>query len=76
VTQTIVERFDLSIPDGQGIKGADGRDYSWFGIGLSVLAIPFYIIGKYISSIGSVYTVSIIGLLIGAATAVLVFLSI
>jgi hypothetical protein len=27
VTQSIVERFDLSIPDGYGIKGADGWQY-------------------------------------------------
>src|SRR4030042_5447743 len=48
VTESLVQKFDLSIPSGLGVKGVDGRDYSWYGLGQSVLAIPFYIFGKAI----------------------------
>jgi len=72
VTRSIVEEFDLSIPSGLGVKGVDGRDYSWHGLGQSILAIPFYIIGKYISAPEN--AVSIMIQIFGAAIAVLVFL--
>ena len=72
VTKSLVERFDISIPDGFGIKGIDGKDYSWYGIGYSVISIPFYIIGKYTGSPEG--AVSMVNLLFGAMTAVLVFL--
>jgi len=72
VTKSIVERFDLSMPTGMGVKGIDGRDYSWFGLGNSLLAVPFYIIGKYLGTPEN--AVSIMNLLIGSATAVLVFM--
>jgi 4-amino-4-deoxy-L-arabinose transferase-like glycosyltransferase len=73
VTKSIVERFDLSIPHGLGIKGHDGRDYSWYGLGYSVLSVPFYGIGKS-AGINPEKTVSILNQLTGAATGVLVFL--
>jgi hypothetical protein len=72
VTESIVERSDLAIPDSLGIKGVDGRDYSWYGLGQSILAIPFYIIGKYVGTPEN--AVSIMNPLFGAATVVLVFL--
>ncbi len=71
VTKAIIERYDLSIPSGLGIRGADGQDFSWYGIGQSILAIPFYVVGKYISNPAAV---SIMNQLFGAAAAVLVFL--
>jgi len=70
VTKSLVENFDLSIYS--GVKGHDGRDYSWFGLGHSLLAVPFYIIGKYTGTPEN--TVSAINLIIGAATVSLVFL--
>ncbi|OGH05897.1 MAG: hypothetical protein A2W22_02540 [Candidatus Levybacteria bacterium RBG_16_35_11] len=72
LTRSIVERFDLSIPADFGIKGIDGRDYSWYGLGQSVLAIPFYLLGKYLSDPAN--AVSIMPQIFGAAAAVLVFL--
>jgi hypothetical protein len=72
VTKSIVERYDLSIPPENGVKGVDGRDYSWFGLGSSLLAVPFYVIGKYFNTPEN--TVSIMNLLVGSATAVLVFM--
>jgi hypothetical protein len=72
VTKSIVERLDPSIPDGLGIKGVDRRDYSWYGLGQSVLAIPFYIVGKYIGTPENAF--SIMNQLLGAAAAVLILL--
>ncbi len=53
VAQSIVERGDFSMPLAgpanamvPGIVGRDGRRYSWFGIGQSLAAIPFYALGK------------------------------
>jgi 4-amino-4-deoxy-L-arabinose transferase-like glycosyltransferase len=73
LTKSIVERFDLSIPDGLGFKGADGKDYSWYGIAFSALAVPFYFVGK-LAGVLPENAVSIMNQLFGAATAVLVFL--
>jgi hypothetical protein len=72
VTKSIVEKYDLSIPKGMGVEGIDGRDYSWFGLGSSALSIPFYVIGKLIGTPEN--AVSIMNLLIGSATVVLIFL--
>jgi 4-amino-4-deoxy-L-arabinose transferase-like glycosyltransferase len=72
VTKSIVERFDLSIPKGLGVTGPDGRDYSWFGLGSSALAVPLYSIGAHVGT--PEYAVSLMNQLMGAATAVLVFL--
>ncbi|MCK4826679.1 glycosyltransferase family 39 protein, partial [bacterium] len=73
VARSIVERFDLSIPSGMGVRGADGREYSWFGIGSVILIVPLHIIGKTVG-IPPEDLVSIMNQLVGAATAVLVFL--
>jgi 4-amino-4-deoxy-L-arabinose transferase-like glycosyltransferase len=70
VAKSIIERLDVSVPE--GLRGADGRDYSWFGIGSALLAIPFYIIGKLIGV--PAIAISIMNQLFGAATIVLVFL--
>ena len=49
VTKSIAERFDLSIPEGsEGITGSDGRTYSLYGLGWSILAVPFYLSGKWL----------------------------
>ncbi len=73
VASSIVERFDVSVPEGIGIIGTDGREYSWVGIGSAILAIPFYIIAK-LAGFPPENAVSVINLLAGAATAVTVFL--
>ena len=71
-TKALVERGDLSIPDGSGIKGRDGKDYSWYGIGKSLLAVPFYVAGEIVGRPESV--VAIMNQLYGAASVVVVFL--
>jgi 4-amino-4-deoxy-L-arabinose transferase-like glycosyltransferase len=70
-TRAIVERFDLSVP-GQGIRGIDGRDYSWYGIGQPLMAIPFYAAGKFTGFPQA--AVSIMNELFSAGTVVLIFL--
>ena len=70
VAKSLIESSDLSVPD--GLKGVDGRHFSWFGIGSALLAVPFYIIGKLIGV--PEIAVSMMNQLFGAATVVLIFL--
>jgi len=72
VTKSIVERFDLSIPEGMGIKGIDGRDYSLYGLGWSAIAIPFYMMGKFVGS-EPANLLTVLNPLVGGATVALVF---
>ena len=72
VTRSLIERFDLSVPERIGMRGADGRYYSWLGIGFALLDTPFYVIGKLIGTSEIVF--SLINQIIGAATVVLIFL--
>jgi hypothetical protein len=72
VAKSIVERADISVAEGVGIIGDDGRKYSWLGIGTTIIAIPFYIIGK---SIGiPEFAILIMNLLFGAAAPIIIFL--
>lgn len=73
VTRSMVERFDVAIPDDTGLRGKDGRDYSWYGLGYSLLSVPFYLAGKW-TGISPETTVSILNQLAGAATGVVLFL--
>lgn len=70
--KSIIEKSDLSVPEGTGIRGADGRHYAFFGIGSTLLAVPFYLTGK-LMGVPPENAVSVINQLIGAATTVLVF---
>jgi 4-amino-4-deoxy-L-arabinose transferase-like glycosyltransferase len=72
VTKSLVERFDFSVPDGLGFKGTDGSEYSWYGLGQSLVAVPFYILGKAIGTPED--AVTLMNQVIGAAIAVVVFL--
>src|SRR4030067_1912919 len=75
VTKSIVERFDLSIPEGNpsNIRGVDGRSYSLYGLGWPILAVPLYIIGKIFVRDPANH-VLLLNPLAGAATVTLVFL--
>lgn len=73
VAASIVDRFDLTVTPDIGIQGADGRSYSWFGIGPVLAAVPFYIAGKF-SGVSPANYVCLFNLVIGALTAVLVFI--
>lgn len=73
VARSIMERLDLDVPNDMGMKGADGREYSWFGIGPVLLFMPLYLTAKS-AGIPPENLVSIMNHLFGAATSVLVFL--
>jgi hypothetical protein len=75
VTKSIVERFELHIPEGSptSIKGVDGRTYSLYGLGWSILAVPFYTVGKIVGRHPE-NLVLLLNPLVGAATVTLVFL--
>lgn len=70
VVKSLVERHDLAVPS--GIRGIDGRQYSWFGIGSSLLAIPFYLLAK-LTGISPGFAVSTENQFFGAGTVVLLF---
>jgi hypothetical protein len=74
VAKSIVERFDLTVPEGSfGIKGWDGRFYSLYGLGWSILAVPFYAGGKLVGQHPE-NLLFFLNPLVGAATVTLVFL--
>ncbi len=73
VTSGIVEKCDLSIPNGFGVKGKDGRYYSYYGLGWPVLTVPFYVLGKYTGS-GSESLINAMQIMAAAITVVIVYL--
>lgn len=84
VTKNIVENHSLSIdPEGRpGLfkKGKDGKYYSKYGLGTSVLAIPFYYFGRTIgkllnipSEFSTKFSVSLMGSLLTALMCVVIF---
>ena len=73
VVKSIVERYDLSVPPEIGMTGADGRSYSWFGIGSALVAVPFYLAGKFLNVAPQV-VITIIPQIVVSVTGVLVFL--
>jgi hypothetical protein len=46
VTQSLVERGEVAVPGGNTTVGKEGKLYSRYGLGLSLVAIPFYLAGK------------------------------
>lgn len=49
VTQALVERGEIAVKGDNVAEGVGGRLYSRYGIGLSLAAIPFYLLGKAMS---------------------------
>lgn len=75
MTRSIIENGDLSITDGMGVKGRYGKDYSWYGIGYPALAIPFYVIGRFVGGYeGAKGMVSLMNPLVIAASGTILFL--
>lgn len=72
VAKAIIERFDVTVPAGMGITGVDGRDYSWFGIGSVLLALPLYAAGKFAGT-SPESAVAIMNQLVAAATVLLIY---
>lgn len=73
VAASILERHDLNVPAGMGMTGADGRGYSWFGIGSVLLSLPLYMLGK-ILGVQPCNLVMLLNPLFSVATVSLVFL--
>ncbi|MCD5384083.1 hypothetical protein LR066_04950 [candidate division WOR-3 bacterium] len=51
VTKSIVNKGTLTVSEDIGIPGKDGRYYSFYGLGQSILAIPLYLLSKPITGI-------------------------
>jgi hypothetical protein len=72
VVTSIVESADLTVSKKIGIRGADGRYYSWFGIGSVLLSVPFSFTGKIIG-VPMKNAVSVVNQIIGAGTVIVIF---
>ena len=73
LTQAMVENQSVSFSEVVSIEGASGPQFSKYGLGMSVLAIPFYIFGKVLSlllgieaSLATQFSVSMINALLTA----------
>lgn len=73
VTENVVEKHDLSVSNGNGVQGKDGRYYSYYGLGSSALAVPFYVIGKVVGG-ASQPLIYFMQLMFGAVTVSVIFL--
>lgn len=73
VAKSIIEKLDITVPPGTGIRGKDGKEYSSFSIGSVLVVLPFYMIGK-ITGIPPTNFITVINQIVGAATVVLIFL--
>ena len=73
VVKSIVEKGDLSVPSGTGIRGSDGKDYSWFGVGSALISLPLYVSGKIIGISQPDKLHYVVNPIISAATLVLIF---
>ena len=81
LTKSIVEKGTFAIDNGTSAIGLNGQKYSPYGIGQSVLAIPFYLIGYFFSttlniskSFTTKFMVSMFNPLIQALTCIVIFL--
>lgn len=73
VIKSIIERHELTVLTGNGIRGYDGREYSMFSLGSVLVAIPFYAAAKLTGNSPEI-AVHFINQLASASTAVLVFI--
>ena len=73
VMKSIVERFDISVPESIGIIGSDGRAYSLDSIGSALLGLPGYLAAEIIG-IKPEVIISTMNQVFGAGIVVLVFL--
>ena len=46
LTQSLVERGSVAVPDGNAERGPDGRLYAKAGLGQALASVPFYALGK------------------------------
>ena len=83
VTQALVERGEIAVKGDNVAEGVGGRLYSRYGIGLSLAAIPFYLLGKAMTLFSPAHldplvlkgAVSLTNAAIGALACILLFLA-
>src|SRR5687767_13471862 len=51
VTSSLVDHRDVDVSESAGIPGVDGKHYSIYGIGLSLLGVPLYALSKIAAAI-------------------------
>ncbi|MDD2580836.1 MAG: glycosyltransferase family 39 protein [Desulfuromonadaceae bacterium] len=73
VLTSLANNLDLNVPMGTGIKGIDGRDYSWFGIGSVILGLPVFILGK-LAGLNPSTLQPLVNMITSATTNCLIFL--
>ena len=80
LTQAMVENHSVSFSEMVTLKDTPGPQYSKYGLGMSVLAIPFYLFGKLLSfllgieaSLATQFTVSMINAMLTALSCLMVF---
>jgi hypothetical protein len=49
LTQSLVERHTVAVPEGNGLAGPDGRLYPKAGLGQALASAPFYALGRLTS---------------------------
>lgn len=80
LTQSLVENHSLSFTERVSQGDSEGEKYSKYGFGMSVLAVPFYLTGKALSSVlpvapsyATLFCVSMINALITALSCLLIY---
>ncbi len=80
LTQAMVENHSVSFSEIVSLSDTPGPHYSKYGLGMSVLAIPFYLFGKLLSfllgieaSLATQFTVSMINAMLTALSCLMVF---
>ena len=80
LTQAMVENHSVSFSEMVTLSDTAGPQYSKYGLGMSVLAIPFYLFGKLLSfllgieaSLATQFTVSMINAMLTALSCLMVF---
>lgn len=83
VTQALIERGEIAVRGDNVAEGVGGKLYSRYGIGLSLAAIPFYLLGKALLFFSPAHldplmlkgAVSITNAVIGALACIFLFLT-
>jgi hypothetical protein len=80
LTQAMVENHSVSFSEMVTLNDTPGPQYSKYGLGMSVLAIPFYLFGKVLSNLLGIevalstqFTVSMINALLTALSCLMIY---
>ena len=80
LTQALVENQSVSFSEVGSIENIPGPKFSKYGLGMSILAIPFYILGKVLSvllgievSLTAQFSVSMINALLTALSCLVIY---